>query len=74
MKIIIWTLFIVLSIYSILDYYLSTSLFKLGFDELNPIMLWIIGAENKFINILYFKILTLSIVGFLLIFYTIKKS
>jgi len=71
-KVIIWILYITLSIYCLLDYFLSAALFKLGYDELNPFMLWMMGPNKNVLNILYFKIAMLSIAGFLIFIYTNK--
>jgi len=74
MRVIIWILYTALSIYCILDYFLSAALFKLGYDELNPFMLWMMGPNKNVLNILYFKVIMLAVAGFLIVVYTSKEK
>ena len=59
-------MFIPLCIYSILDYYQTVSLLKCGMEEINPIVLWLIGPDENWELLLAAKIAFLVMVAILL--------
>lgn len=72
MKIITWFLYLGLAVYSILDYFHTVTLIKLGFQEANPIVLWLIGPDEQWLRLLIAKVLLLTLVGILLIIKQIR--
>lgn len=60
-------LYAVLSVFCILDYFQTIALINVGYTELNPIVLRIIGEDNDWNKLLLFKVVMLALLGILLI-------
>lgn len=70
-------LYITLTIFCLIDHFQTVALIEIGFEELNPIVLWIIDENQDYDRLLIYKIISLSILGLLLIlnFYLkVKKN
>jgi hypothetical protein len=74
MRFIIWLMYIVLSIYCMLDYFLTVALIQTGCIEINPVIIWLIGKDKNWINIFYTKGSLLILLGVLLFIYLRKKG
>lgn len=61
-------LYITLTIFCLIDHFQTVALIEVGFEELNPIVLWVIGEDQNWNRLLIYKIVSLSILGLLLIF------
>lgn len=66
MKLVIWVMYAVLSIYCLLDYFLTIQLAQVGGIEINPVIIWIIGENENWMNVFYAKSLVLILIGILL--------
>lgn len=66
-------MFIPLCVYSILDYYQTISLLECGMEEVNPVVLWIIGPNMNWKLLLTAKIVFLILLGLLLVTEYIQK-
>lgn len=60
-------LYISLTIFCLIDHFQTVALIEVGFEELNPIVLWIIGENQDWNRLLIYKIVSLSLLGVLLI-------
>lgn len=58
-------LWLALFVYSILDYFQTIELIKFGYEEANPIVLWIV--KDNWSNLLYVKVIMMISLGILLI-------
>jgi len=72
MKTIIWMLYLALSAFCILDHFHTVALIESGAEELNPVVLWIIGNNKNWINLFYYKLTLVLFIGFMLFIY-LKK-
>ena len=67
-KFIIWLLFVVVCLYSVIDTIQTYWLFNLGFSEANPILLFFIGLFGGNLQaIIIVKIIVLTLLGFMLL-------
>ena len=69
-----WFLYTLLCIYCILDYYHTIALVSFGMEEINPIVLWIIGPDYNWRYLLYTKVVSLAVLGALLIIKQVKDK
>jgi hypothetical protein len=74
MRFIIWLMYIALSIYCMLDYFLTVALIQTGGIEINPVIIWLIGKDKNWINVFYTKGSLLILLGVLLFIYLRKKG
>lgn len=68
-----WLLFFTMSIYFILDYFHTRALIDYGLKELNPFVLFIIGKSFHWQNLLFLKILLITILGIFLLIDQVQK-
>jgi hypothetical protein len=67
-------MFIALSVYSMLDYYQTLSLIQFGHEEINPVVLWLIGPNENWTILLVCKISFLALLGTTIVLQHIKKK
>lgn len=60
-------LYLALTVFCLIDHFQTVALIEVGFEELNPIVLWIIGEDQNWDRLLIYKVGSLSLLGLLLI-------
>ena len=60
-------LYLALAVFCLIDHFQTVALIEVGFEELNPIVLWIIGGNQDWDRLLIYKITSLGLLGLLLI-------
>lgn len=60
-------LYIALTVFCLIDHFQTVALIEVGFEELNPIVLWIIGEDQNWNCLLIYKTVSLGLLGLLLI-------
>jgi uncharacterized membrane protein len=63
-----------LALYSMLDYYQTLSLLECGHEEINPVVLWLIGPDENWLILLACKIGFLILLATTVILQHIKKK
>lgn len=61
---IVWLLFAVICVYSVLDVYQTKMLFDVGAHEANPIMRWLIKSTGTWLIIIFVKWILLTVMGY----------
>jgi hypothetical protein len=64
----------VVCIYSMLDYFQTLSLLECGHQEINPIVLWLIGSNENWTILLVCKIGFLVLLGITVILQHFKRN
>lgn len=69
-----WLLYICLVPYVLVDHFQTVALIELGYEELNPFVLWVIGTNQTWDYILIVKVALLTILGLSLFYLQIKNN
>ena len=60
-------LYLALTVFCLVDHFQTVALIEVEFEELNPIVLWIIGENQDWNRLLIYKLLSLELLGLLLL-------
>lgn len=69
-----WLLYICLVPYVLVDHFQTVALIELGYEELNPFVLWVIGTDQTWDYILIVKVALLTTLGLSLLYLQIKNN
>ena len=72
MLVVVWTFFVALAAFVMVDHFQTVALIQAGYEEANPIVLWIIGEKMNWLNLFGFKTTMLMIVAALLFYRTVQ--
>lgn len=68
-----WLLFFTMSVYFLLDYFHSVALISVGYEEANPLVLYLIGDNQNWERLLFLKIGLIIVLGIFLLVDQIQK-